>query len=86
MFKMISLLRDVWQLRAENSVLKSQVDRLERELGAAPEDLEGKTVIGILQEGSMPLARALKAEDAIESVTVEGARDHEYKPVTNPKK
>jgi hypothetical protein len=48
--------------------------------------LTNETVIGILQDGSMPLARALKAEDVIDSVTVEGARDHEYKPVTNPKK
>lgn len=38
MFKLISLLRDVWQLRAENSVLKSRVDRLERERGASTED------------------------------------------------
>ncbi|MEK7865795.1 MAG: hypothetical protein AAB434_03875 [Planctomycetota bacterium] len=38
MFKLISLLRDVWQLRAENSALKSRVDRLERERGTAPED------------------------------------------------
>lgn len=33
MFKMISLLRDVWQLRVENSFLKGRLERLERELG-----------------------------------------------------
>ncbi len=36
MFKMISLLRDVWQLRAENSALRGRVERLEK--GLTPTD------------------------------------------------
>ncbi len=35
MFKLISLLRDLWQLRAENNALRSRVERLEREHGGA---------------------------------------------------
>lgn len=61
MFKMISLLRDLWQLRAENSALKSRVNRLERERGAAPEDLEGARelfqVRGELETARRRLAR-----------------------------
>ena len=30
MFKLISLLRDLWQLRAENNALRSRLERLER--------------------------------------------------------
>ncbi|GEM_PF-6415352 len=40
MFKMISLLRDVWQLRAENNALRGRVERLERDRGKAPADPE----------------------------------------------
>ncbi len=48
--------------------------------------LAGETVVGILQEGSQPLVRALKADDVIESTVLENLRDHEYKPTLHPKK
>jgi hypothetical protein len=48
--------------------------------------LAGETVVGILQEGSQPLVRALKADDVIESTVLENLREHEYKPVLNKPK
>ncbi len=48
--------------------------------------VSGETVVGILQESSLPMARALKGDDAIESGVVENLRDHEYTPKLNPKK
>ena len=43
--------------------------------------LKDETVIGIVQEGGNVQARSIKADDVIESVTVENLRDHDYKPV-----
>ncbi len=48
--------------------------------------LANETVAGIVIENGLVFARQIKADDAIESATVERRRDHEYKPVVLPGK
>jgi cyclophilin family peptidyl-prolyl cis-trans isomerase len=43
--------------------------------------LKDETVVGILMENGSTIVRGIKAEDVIETVTVENLRDHEYRPV-----